>query len=135
MPKGSAVGAAMTATSTWTSPSWIACQRPPWERSTPSPAILPREQYSPSGPFMLPSMWWTTPRSIRSMTGAWQGNDALGNHRSPRTPSSAAASSAITATRSPLRKWWCVETVMPSRSPTRSSAVRRSGTRLSPFAG
>ncbi len=40
----SAVGAAMTAMSIRTSPSWIACQRPPWERKTPRPRILPREQ-------------------------------------------------------------------------------------------
>ena len=43
-PKASAVGAAMTAMSMCTSPSWIACQRPPWERSTPRPRILPWEQ-------------------------------------------------------------------------------------------
>ena len=56
LPKRSAAGAAITAMSMRTSPSWMACQRPPWERSTPKPRILPREQYSPSGPFMEPSM-------------------------------------------------------------------------------
>ena len=38
---GLAVGAAMTAMSMWTSPSWIAWARPPCERSTPRPRILP----------------------------------------------------------------------------------------------
>ena len=28
---------------------------------------------------MLPSMWWTTPASISSITGLWHGNDALGS--------------------------------------------------------
>jgi len=80
-------------------------------------------------------MWCTTPRSMRSITGSWQGNEALGNHIRSFTPSCAAASRAATATRSPFRRWWWVEIVIPSRSPLRSSAVRRSGTRLSPFAG
>jgi hypothetical protein len=84
---------------------------------------------------MLPSMWCTTPRSIKSMTGAWQGKDALGNHMRSLTPSSAAAFRAISATLSPLRKWWWVESTIPSVRPHRSSAVLRSGTRLSPLAG
>jgi hypothetical protein len=103
-PKGSAVGAAITAMSILTSPSCTACQRPPCERRTPSPRILPRDVYSPSGPFMLPSMWCTTPRSIRSITGSWQGNEALGNHIRSFTPISAAVCRAMRATLSPLRK-------------------------------
>jgi hypothetical protein len=55
-PKASAVGAAMTATSIFTSPSCTACHRPPWERRTPSPGMRPWEVKSPRGPFMLPSM-------------------------------------------------------------------------------
>ena len=123
LPKGSAVGAAMTATSTCTSPSWIACQRPPCERSTPRPRIFPREQYSPRGPFMLPSMWCTTPCSC-AITGRGTGTRRRGT-RPGRARRARGRAKTCAATRSPFRRWWCVESVIPSRRPARSSASLR----------
>jgi hypothetical protein len=66
---------------------------------------------------MLPSMWCTTPLSIRSITGAWQGKDALGNHIRSLAPISAAASSICRPTDRRCAGDGACEIVMPSFRP------------------
>ena len=122
LPCSSQQGAAMTATSTGTSPVMRERARPPWERTVMGQRSSPRLASSPMRPFTPHSRRVMVPLRMASMISAWTGWMELEASVTSRTPMFSSTRTRWLMTSSPLRRWWWVETVIPSRGPARSIA-------------
>ncbi|OWW18741.1 hypothetical protein AYR66_04015 [Noviherbaspirillum denitrificans] len=131
MPHASAAGAAMKATSIFSSPDTIARARPPCVCKTAGTGSCPRDTACATGPAMYAEwMAVTTPSRMWSTIGAWAGNNELAATVMSWMPIAAISASTMLMTKSPLRRWWWKEMVPPSFRPAASMAARRPGMSL-----
>src|SRR6266702_2503467 len=113
LPCSSQQGAAMTATSTGTSPVMTERARPPWERTVMGQRSSPRLASSPMRPFTPHSRRVMVPLRMASMISAWTGWMELEASVTSRTPMFSSTRTTWLMTSSPLRRSWCGTTRLP----------------------
>ena len=123
----------MKATSTGTSSVTSIRARPPCDRTTMGKSSSPFVASSPIRPLTPVSHRVTTPFRIAGMISAWTGWTELDAMQMSRNPISSSSFTIRFSSTSPLRRWWWVAIVIPSRRPDFSIAARSdASTLLSP---
>ena len=117
----------MKATSTGTSSVTSMRARPPCERTTIGKSSSPLVASSPMRPLTPVSHRVTTPLRIAGMISACTGWTELDAMQMSRNPIASSSWTTRFSSTSPLRRWWCVAMVMPSRRPDFSMAARSDG--------